>query len=79
MSQINDLLKETLTAQFISNARLNGQTLWCAYLTLCHWTNNQRSIASAYVNNKEGIRLNREKQIRQVFNSQQWKHLSEHT
>ena len=76
MSQINDLLKETLTVKFRRNAILNGGTLWCAYLTLCHWTNDQRSIASAYVNNKEGIRLNREKQIRQVFNSQQWKQLS---
>jgi len=76
MSQINDLLKETLTTKFIQNARLNGQTLWCAYLTLCHWTNDQGSIAAAYINNAEGIRLNREKQIRQVFNSQQWRQLS---
>jgi len=76
MSQINDLLKETLTNRFIRNATLNGYTLWCAYLTLCHWTNDQRSIASAYLDNKEGIRLNREKQIRQVFSSQQWRQLS---
>ena len=76
MSQINDLLKETLTNRFTRNAPLNGYTLWCAYLTLCHWTNDQRSIASAYLDNKEGIRLNREKQIRQVFSSQAWRELS---